>query len=238
MDVSVKGLDLSYEANFESPAFDVLGQPLVVLKSLHETVGHRFSIGSADMRVYSGTAVSDIRIHIDMFGGHASIDVTADGLSVECRDLRDTRDLDMVSRCIELAAEAIDTTFPSLDFRSTTIHMVGTLDANDRSRSAADHLAKTVRAPLRLDLSEFGEVTQTPGIRVDIESALEKKWRGSFDIRKLRGDRFVFFISASVSCEGKMAPGDLIGKLKRFADSALRSAELDLSGFSLNSNEG
>ena len=237
MDVSVKGLDLSYEANFESPAFDVLGQPLVVLESLYGTVGRNFSIDSSDMHVYSGTAVSDIRIHIDMFGGHASIDVTADSLSVACRDLRDTRDLDTVVQCIALAAEAVSATFPSLDFRSTAIRMVGTLSANHQSRSAADHLAKIAGPPLRLDLSEFAEVTQIPGIRVDIENT-SGRWRGSFDIRKLRGDRFVFFISASVSCEGKMEPDDLLGNLKRFADSALRSAELDLSGFSLNSNQG
>lgn len=237
MDVSVNELDLTYEANFESPAFDVLGQPLVVLKSLHDTVGRRFSIGSADMHVYSGTAVSDVRIHIDMFSGYASIDVTADSLSVACRDLRNTHDLDMVVRCITSAAEAVDVTIPSLDFRSTTIRMVGALDANDRSRSAADHLAHTVGAPLRLDLSEFAEVTQTPGIHLDLESESEG-WRGSFDIRKLWGDRFAFFISGSVYCKGSREPGYLVDRLKRLADSALCGAKLDLSGFFLDSNEG
>lgn len=237
MDVSVKGLDLAYEANFESPAFDVLGQPLAVLKSLHETVGRRFSIDSADMHVYSGTAVSDIRIHIDIFGGYASIDVTADRLSVACRDLQTTRDLDMVVQCIESAAGAIGATFPSLDFRSTTIRMTGTLNANDRYRSVADHIAETGGASLRLDLSEFAEAIQIPGIHLDIENTSEG-WRGSFAIRNLWGDQFAFFISGSISCEGRMEPGCLIGKLRRFVDSALRGAELDLSGFSLISNEG
>ena len=237
MDVSVKGLNLSYQADFESPAFDVLGQPLVVLKSLRETVGHRFSIGSADMHVYSGTAVSDIRIHIDMFGGHASIDVTADSLSMECRNLQNTLDLDMVVQCIRSSTGAIRATFPSLDFRSTTIRMAGTLKANDRSRSAADHLAKTVETPLRLDLSEFAEATQTPGIRVDVESVSEE-WIGSFDVQRSWGDRFAFFISGYMSCEGNSEPDYLISRFKRFTESALCSAKLDLSGFSLNSNEG
>ena len=197
----------------------------------------RFSIGSADMHVYSGTAVSDVRIHIDMFSGYASIDVTADSLSVACRNLRNTHDLDMVVRCITSAAEAVDVAFPSLDFRSTTIRMVGTLDANDRSRSAADHLEKTVGPSLRLDLSEFAEAIQTPGIHLDIESTSER-WRGSFDIRKLRSDRFTFFVSVSVSCEGKRKPDYLVDRLKRFADSALCGVKINLSGFSLNSNEG
>ena len=237
MDVSIKELDLTYEANFVSPAFDVLGQPLVVLKSLHESVGRRFSIGSANMHVYSGTAISDVRIHIDMLSGYASIDVTADSLSVACRNLRNTLDLDMVVQCITSAAEAIGVSFPSLDFRSTTIRMVGALDANDRSRSAADHLAKAVGAPLRLDLSEFAEVIHTPGIHLDIESTSEG-WRGSFDIQKLWSEDFSYFISGLVSCQGKRDPDYLVERFQRFTETALRGAELNLSGFSLNSNEG
>ena len=90
---TVQRLDLTYEATFAAPSFDLVQTGAQLLRSLHNSLHPRFSISPSDMHALGGTKISDVRCLISVFAGNGHIEVAADRLAMTFNNIRTSADL-------------------------------------------------------------------------------------------------------------------------------------------------
>ena len=93
MKTSLEWIEMSQEADFSVPLFDVPGRNTEVPGALHRFIHPRFPLRSGDMQTIAGNALSDVRVHLAMFGGHGTIRVNAEKSSGCFRELREDEDI-------------------------------------------------------------------------------------------------------------------------------------------------
>jgi len=166
---TLEWMELTYDAEFSVPPFDLPRRDTDLLKSLHQFIHPRFPIRTADMHVFGGTTLSDVCVRVTLFGGNGTIDVTADRLSTRFTGLRQHQDLDICNQCIALAEQALRSTLPDVVIGLVSIRPMLTLRLGDEPMDAREYLRAVVRPAVDMDLDGLGAAALHPCINLEVQ---------------------------------------------------------------------
>ena len=112
MKASLEWIEMTQEADFSDPLFDLPGRNTEVLKALHRSIHPRFPLRSSDMQALGGNTLSDVSVRLTMFEGHGTISVTAETFSGYFRGLKRDEDIGVCNECITLASQGLASAMP------------------------------------------------------------------------------------------------------------------------------
>ena len=176
MKTSLEWMEMTYEAEFSVPLFDLPGRNTELLKCLHRFIHPRFPLRTTDMHAFGGNALSDVCVRLTMFGGSGTIEVTADKLSIRFTGLRQEQDVNICNECIALAEQALRSALPDVVVRIVTIRPTLSLRLGDGSMDARNYLRRVVKPGVDLELNGLGNAALCPCINLEVENE-EEGWR-------------------------------------------------------------
>ena len=205
MKTTLEWMELTYEADFSAPPFDLPERATDLLKSLHLFIHPRFPIRTPDMYVFGGTALSDVCVRVTLFGGNGTIDVTADRLSTRFVGLRRHQDLDFCNQCIALAEQALRNTLPDVMIGHVSIRPTLTLRLGDESTDAREYLRGVVKPAVHMDLDGLGAAALHPCINLEVQNDAER-WRAVLHAYPSGEERSSVVIACSIIYTESPAP--------------------------------
>jgi hypothetical protein len=102
--------DASYDVFFKRPLLDRLPSVPAPLQTVYDALSDNFSISTADVQVNQGTSVADTSIVYNLFTGAGSIELRPDRWRGAFRGLISEQDIQLVLRCVQTVAAAIEKT--------------------------------------------------------------------------------------------------------------------------------
>ncbi len=205
MKASIKHIDVTYDVEFATPAFDLPSSNVSVLKTFYETIHPRFRINTRDMHVAGGNLLSDVRVRVTLFNGNGVIDISVDRMSLAFNNLRTENDLTICKDCISLSEEALHKSLPTVSIRIIAIKPTLYLGLNGAQEDVSNYLARLPAANLKLDLSAFGSAVQHPGINLEVDN-YDERWNAIFHAfqDRTRVASLTLFCSAVYRADGKV----------------------------------
>ena len=176
MKTTLDWMELTQEADFSVPLFDLPGRNTEVLQSLHRSIHPRYALRSADMQAFGGTALSEVSVRLNMFEGRGTIAVTADKLSAHFRDLAQDDDIRVCNECSTLAAEGLRGAMPDVEIAGVATRTTLGLRLDDGSVNARSYLAEVVKPSVNIDLRGFGNARVIPCINLEVHNA-DEDWK-------------------------------------------------------------
>ena len=180
-------MDLEYELHFRSPLFDLPARSVEMLQVLHAAVSPLTEPSSSDMQVLGGTWLSDLRIGMNLFGGKAWLNLTADQLTMRFNRMQQSDHLGECRTCIAACERALQAALPAAATRTAFIKATLSLRLDGAGPSAGDHLARVAGEEPRVDLSGLGTATLQRAIALDIQND-EERWEAVFDAYRSKFD--------------------------------------------------
>ena len=112
MKASLEWIEMTQEADFSDPLFDLPGRDTEVLKALHRFIHPRFPLSSSDMQALGGNTLSDVSVRLTMLEGYGTISVTAEKFSGYFRGLTRDEHIGVCNECITLASQGLASAMP------------------------------------------------------------------------------------------------------------------------------
>ena len=194
MEARLTRAELGYEVSFSRLSFELPGLGTALLKSLHESINHRYPISAADMRVLGGNSLADVHVQVTLFNGFGSIDVRPDGISMNFRGLQNPGDFVTCLDCISLGEGATRETVPDVEVGGVAFRTTLYLELDDSSKNASDYLAEASGALERIDLREFGDPRRHPGMNFELENT-EQGWNVIYNVYRDRVEETSLIVS-------------------------------------------
>lgn len=173
-------LDISYEANFLIPAFDLAKESVSVLNALYRHLAPRYTPRSSDMQVVGGSLLSDLKARITLFGGLGVLEVTADKFSASFTNAVGT-DIETIKDCVAAALAAMAEWSPDLSYREESIRATVFLNIMDGADARDNFLNNLVGGKAAIQPEDFGATRVYPGMKVECVN-LDDKWTVGFDV--------------------------------------------------------
>lgn len=194
MQVTLEWMNLTYEAEFSAPSFDLPGQNTLVLKSLYERINPRYPIRPTEMQVTGGNVLSDVRVRVTLFQGNGVLEITVDKLSCVFSYLRTKEDVTTCKDCISLSEQALRTSLPDVSIRAVALKPNMVFQLGGGLENAASHLSRMVGANTEVNLSGFGNAVQHSGVNREIENS-EEGWDAIFHAFRDRTHESSLFVT-------------------------------------------
>ena len=183
MDATLEYANLTYEASFDAPLFDLPNHRGRLLSSLYESLEPVCPIQGSDMKILNGPSVADYGINISLFGGMASIKITTVEISITFDRLEDSEQIGTFKKCTFLTEKSTSDVFAKplsyLSGVNSEIY-ISLKDGEDAGRFITQ--ATDFRT---FDLGKFNEAKQRSDLSLDLET---EEWRAMFrsyrDFRK------------------------------------------------------
>ena len=176
MKTTLDWMEMTQEADFSVPLFDLPARNTEVLKSLHRSIHPRFALRSADMQAVGGSKLSDVNVQLTMLEGHATISVTADKLSAHFRDLTQDDDIRVCNECITLASEGLKEAMGNVEVAGVATRATLALRLGGGSVNARGYLTEVVKPSVNIDLERFGNARVVPCINLEVHNA-DEGWK-------------------------------------------------------------
>ena len=192
--VHLASMDFEYEVNFATPSFDLTARRPEVLRALHKEFETLHSFDAEDVQVSDGNRLSDGRISISLFGGNATIEITAEEFRVVFNNLPGWDYLPgLCQRCVESATRAIVEAMPGSELGIVAIDVA--LRMNTGKVESAQYLLNRIARAESFDFSGFGDVTHSHDVKFTIQND-EEQWIAGFYATGDHTDEF----SLTLSC--------------------------------------
>ena len=230
MEARLTRAELSYEVTFSRLSFELPGLGTALLKSLHESINHRYPINIADLCVLGGNSLADVHVQVTLFNGFGSIDVRPDGISMNFRGLQNPGDFVTCLDCISLGEGATRETVPDFEVGGVAFRTTLFLELDDSSKNSRDHLAESTGALERIDLGEFGNPKRHPGLNFELEST-EQGWNVIYNVYRDRVEETSLIVSLYAAYREDGAISGLqqrAGHLERLTRTVLGGIELQV----------
>ncbi len=232
MYTSLEWIDLTYDVEFDPPAFALPKTSTDVLEALYERIHPRFPINTRDMQVTGGNQLSDVHLHATLFGGNGVIDVWVDRMSLGFGNLKKEADLTECKDCIRLSEAAMQDALPSVRFREVAIKPTLFLELEGGQEEVENYLSRLPGTCPQLDLSEFGAAVQRPEVSLEVGNP-EEGWDVLFHAFRDREEASSLILScqAFYQANGRVSGlEDRADHLKRLLKAFLDGIGLELEG--------
>ena len=229
---SLEWMNVTYDAEFASPAFDLSTNNTSVLRAIYETFLPQFRINSRDMHVTGGNVLSDVHVRASLFNGNGSIDISADKMSLVFNNLRTENEFLTCQRCVLLGEEVLKKSLPAARIGMVAIKPTLFLELDGGDKDVGAHLAQSAVPSIQLDLGEFGSAIQYPGLNVEVGNPQER-WDALFHAFRDRMKPSSLILNCQAIYQEDGAVRGLenrVHHLKRLLWAFLDSAKLELEG--------
>lgn len=228
MYTSLEWIDLTYDVEFGSPAYELPKTSTDVLKALYERLHPRFPINTHDMQVTGGNRLSDVHVRATLSGGNGVIDVWVDRMSLGFDNLRKEADLTGCKDCIQLSEAALQDALPAVRFREVAIKPTLFLELEGSEGEVETCLSRLPGTCPQLDLSEFGAAVQRPEVSLEVSNP-EEGWDVLFHAFRDREEAS----SLILSCQAFYQANGRVNGLEDRADHLKRLLKAFLGGIGL-----
>ena len=208
-------MDLSYDIHFSELLFELPRRGLELMEVIYSNLKSRFPISPADMQIFGGNSLSDVRVRVLLFGGNVSIETTTNQCSMVVMGIRSSDVLEEHYLGISLVENSLSKSFPNVQIDAVSIRLTIFLQLSAESETASSLISKLTRSNRQLNFTELGDVVQHPGINIELEHPQEN-WHIIFHTVSNRSDSS----SLIVSCQS------LYKVNEEFMDFRLRKASL------------
>lgn len=232
MKAKIEWINLTYDVEFTTPAFDLPSNNTSVLKTFYETIHPRFSINSRDMHVTGGNLLSDVHVRATLFNGNAFIDISVDRMSIVFNNLRMEEDLTICRGCISLSEEALQKSLPAVSVRTVSIKPAVFLELNGGQEDVDNYLSRLPGSSIQPDLSAFGNTIQHPGVSLEVEN-FEEKWNANFHAfrDRIKASALILSCQANYRADGTVRGlENRANHLDQLVMAFLNSIDLELEG--------
>jgi hypothetical protein len=139
MQATLATADVTYEVFFKRPLFDARNNaPLI--QSVYDALSDVVVLTVNDITVNSGPAPSQISVALSMFSGAGSIELRVDRWRGTFRRLISTEDLNLVARCLNITASAVQNTSDRLLPARASVAFAGWYKCDAELRDVAKQL--------------------------------------------------------------------------------------------------
>ena len=210
-------LDISYEAIFQDPLFELARKNVDVLKIFHRHLTPRYSISPSDMQAMGGSALSDLKARISLFRGNGILEITVDKFSAVFKNAVGQKDIDTIKDCVGSGLAAIAEWSPALAYREETIsqtHFLSLKGADDRN----SFLHNLIGSKMAFCADDFGASKIYTGLKAELENSGDK-WIVRFDISRSWDINDMLI----VNCNATYKEG---GKLATFEDKTAHAGKI------------
>ena len=102
--------DASYEVLFKRPLLDRPSGVTAPLQPVYDALSDNFAISLADVQVTQAALPTQASVTYNLFNGAGSIELRPDRWRGAFRGLMSEKDIELVIRCLQIAADAIEKT--------------------------------------------------------------------------------------------------------------------------------
>ena len=176
---TVQQLDLTYEATFAAPSFDLVQTGAQLLRSLHNSPHPRFRISPSDMHALGGTKISDVRCLISLFAGNGHIEVAADRLAMTFNNIRASADLAICKDCMTIVQEVVTQALRDTSILNASLKPTLFVRLDSENTTATACLSRIVGSRIEAGLGRLGNAIQYPRVSLEVGST-EERWYSSF----------------------------------------------------------
>ena len=174
-------LDISYEAIFRNPLFELVRGNIDAFKIFHRHLTPHTSISSSDMQSMSGSALSDLKTRISLFRGNGILEITVDKFTAIFKNAVGQGDIDLIKKCVGSGVAAMTEWLPDLAYREETIRVVAFLALQGEENSRDKFLHDLIGSKVTICADDFGAAKIHTGLKADLENSADK-WRATFDV--------------------------------------------------------
>lgn len=178
---AVESLDLTSDLGFHKPSFLVAAKGLQLLQAVHQTLENTVVIRPVDMRTVGGSRLSDVRICIDLFGGHGQVNISAEQASISFTNLRSRSDLELCAQCIEKSRAAIESILSDVVISADNIWLNIRFSLATSWHEYGATIQQISSHCLPDSLSKFPHASHSPRVHLDIEDN-GRDWTSSFTL--------------------------------------------------------
>lgn len=209
---SPRWIDVTYEAAFSAPLFDLPTRNVAILKAFHETISPRFAISLNDLQVTGGATLGDVRARVVVFGGNGIFDIFVEKFAAAFTNLRTQSDIEIVKDCMLLANHAMRSVLPTVSYREVILTSTLFLNLQGPENAATEFLDSFPSAN-RLTAAGLAQGTEVHyGLLADFENSSEA-WRVTVRMERSYADQRILIIIARASY-------GMGGTLQTFSDQA------------------
>ena len=166
-------LDISYEASFRNPVFELARENVEVLKIFHRHLTPHYSVSSSDMQAIVGKALSDFRAQITLFRGSGVLEVTADKFSATFKNAL-WKDVETIKDCVGKGLAATTEWSPDLAYGEQVIRLAAFLNLMGEADARDNFLHNLIGSKMTLRADDFGASKIYPGLKVEFENSDRK----------------------------------------------------------------
>ncbi len=234
---SLEWMEMTYEAEFSVPLFDLPGRTTELMRALHQFIHPRFPLRTTDLQVSGGNALSDVCVRVTMFGGNGTIEVTVEKLSMRFNGLRSEQDLAICNECFALVVQALKGAFPQVVIATVAVRSTLSLRLGDGSVDARDFLQQVVKPGIDMDLTGLGNAALYPCINLEVQND-DEGWRAVLHAYDSVVEKSSIFASCWVAYAEppELHPhAEYIDRLRRLLEALLRGLTVEMVPIPTNS---
>lgn len=172
-------LDISYEASFRNPVFELARENVEVLKIFHRHLSPRYLISSNDMQAMGGNALSDLKARITLFRGNGVLEITADKFSAVFKNALE-KDIETIKDCVTSGLTAMTEWSPDLTYKEEVIRLAAFLSIKEGSDARDDFLHNLIGNKAVFRAEDFGASKVHSGLKAEFENPGD--WMIGFDV--------------------------------------------------------
>lgn len=215
---TAKRVNVEYEARHKQPAFDLAHSLTPLLKKLYDGLSPGFGIRSSDLRVFGGSRVSDVSVHVNIPGRDWVVEISPEHVKGTFIGLPGVQELSVVKHCIQLAETAVTLTLGNLVRDSTAIAFHGWLACDSGVVGIHELIEK--RAASGLQLREVGATEVEHALRVRIRNPSER-WYSDFVVERSELEIAHVFVSVRAHYLADGRYNDLDARAKHINETTL-----------------
>ncbi len=181
MEARLKRLDAAHEVTLAVPLFELPQRGLELLRDLHGRLSDlAHPIASHEMHFFGGTALSDVRAQIQLYGGNAEVEVTVEKCSVRFNNMPGLDQVQLFKDCVETVWESILEIFPTASAALLSIRPTLQMELADAS-NAGRYLTQVAGWGKEGAWDKFGRVAEHPGVSLELAHA-DEGWNAVFNV--------------------------------------------------------
>lgn len=193
MRFTTRWMEVTYEAFFAGPVFELPAGQVALLRAFYEAVSPRFAVGLNDLQVAGGASIGDVRARMVLFGGNAVFEISPEKFTAIFSALRTESDITVAKDCISLVNQALVSTFSAASYREWVLSPTAYLELQGSDTAAIEFLDRYAgRKDPQLRAAKGGKVHY--GLLADIENPGEKS-RTNVRIERLFSQQRILLIS-------------------------------------------
>lgn len=172
--------DISYEASFRNPVFELARENVDVLKIFHRHLTPRFSVSSSDMQAMGGNALSDLKARITLFRGNGVLEITADKFLAIFKNAVGQSDIETIKDCVTSGLTALAEWSPDLRYREEVIRLTAFLSLKEGMDARDNFLHNLIGSKMPFRADDFGASKIHSGLKAEFENPGD--WMIGFDV--------------------------------------------------------